>query len=118
MEEPKREPSIFLGTLLGYGVATVITAIVIVVLSAQAGQVSATGSYQALGGAALVGATVGYSITVRRRKALGIASPLDEWRNFVSSPAFFLIAALAIIGSFALAFLIKAVVGALAEGGL
>jgi len=117
VDEKQTEPSIFLGTLAGYGVATALGVVFIVFLVLRAGKFEATGGFDVLIGAGAMGAISGYHITVRRRRARGIRGPLDEWSKFVVSRTAVWTGAVVLLGSFVVSLLILLVYNALSNKG-
>jgi len=93
VDEKQTEPSIFLGTLAGYGVATALGVVFIVFLVLRAGKFEATGGLR------------------------GIAGPLDEWSKFVVSRTAVWTGAVVLLGSFVVSLLILLVYNALSNKG-
>jgi hypothetical protein len=117
MDQRTKEPSIFLGALAGYALASMLGVVATVVLSINSGRASATGGLKLLTPVGALGAYLGYVLAVKRRKALGISGPHDEWSKFFGSGTFFVVALIVIAGSFGLAVLIKVVFDALVGHG-
>lgn len=114
VENNRNEPSIFLGCLIGYAIATAIGTLIVIWLSIHSGRATAEGGLKLLTGAGALGAYEGYAITVKRRRARGIKGPHDEWSKFFSSWIFLVLAMIVVAGSFGIAVLIKVVYDTLA----
>jgi hypothetical protein len=110
----KSEPSIFLGVLAGYAVASAIGALIVIWLSIDLGRATAEGGLKVLTPIGALGAFLGYQITVKRRKARGINGPYDEWSKFFGSWLSIAIGMIVIAGAFGIAVLIKLAYDALA----
>src|SRR5262249_31909561 len=114
VRQPTKGPSIFLGALAGYAIASALGALLTVVLSARAGRASAAAGLEILASLGALGAYLGYCVAVRRRRARGVSGPLRAWPKFLGSGTFALLALVVLAGSFGLAVLIKVVFDALA----
>ncbi|MCK6462000.1 MAG: hypothetical protein L6Q95_19125 [Planctomycetes bacterium] len=106
MDEKKAEPSVFRGALAGYGILTAVGVVVAIVLAAGAGQYKAEPSFTVLVCSGALGAILGYSLTVRRRRAMGLEGPQDKWAAFVTSPPGVRMLLIVLGGSFLLTLLI------------
>ena len=114
MDNEEGEPSIFRGALAGYAIASAIGSMIVIWLSIDSGQATVAGGTKLLMWVGVLGALLGYEITVKRRQARGISSPYDEWSKFLGSWMCSLIGMIVIAGSFGIAFSIAIVYDAIA----
>ena len=106
-DDRDKEPSIFWGAVIGYAIAAVLGTALLFYLAINAGRASAGGGYKVLVGFGVIGAWLGYELTVRRRKALGVTGAHDEWSKFVGSWASAGVGMIIIVVSGVLALLVK-----------
>src|SRR6266566_1926341 len=107
MARHKKKPSLFLGSLAGYAIATAVGVLATILLSIHAGRASAVGGLKLLTSAGILGILLGYEIAVWRRKRRGIAGPYDEMSRFIGSWMAGVLVVILLAGSFGLALAIK-----------
>jgi hypothetical protein len=105
-EPPVRKPSLFVAGLVGYLAATAVGVLVTLVLASGAKGYDNVAAFQLLVCLGALGAYTGYLVAVKRRKALGVSGPSDEWRHFFGSTAFSVLALIVLGGSLGISTLV------------
>lgn len=98
---PAKRPSLFIGGIVGYLVASFVGAIVCWIVCAQAGDFDNQRAFAFLVCFGAPGAFAVYERSVRRRKKLAVNEPTDEWQQFFGSWTFNFLAGIVLAGSFA-----------------
>lgn len=99
---PPNKPSLFRAGLIGYGLTSLIGAIVCWLIAARAGDFENQRAYTVLVCFGVPGAFEGYRYAARQRKRLGVNQPSDEWPEFMSSWSFRFLAAIVLVGALAI----------------
>jgi hypothetical protein len=101
-EQPNRKPSVFVYSLVGYLIASVLGVLAVAVLSTSAGEYHERAAFQVLVCTGAMGAMLGFSVAAQRLKAFGGGGWTDEWRRFWGTWPFYGLAAIVLAGSFAI----------------
>jgi hypothetical protein len=105
METPTsivKKTSLFLGALIGYGLATIVGAILSWIIAVRVGNFDNRTAFTLLVSLSAAGAHAGYRFAARQRKRLGVNEPSDEWEQFVGSWTFNVLAVIVLAGSLAI----------------
>jgi hypothetical protein len=98
-EQPVRQPSVFLYSLVGYLIATGFGIPAVVVLSVRAGDFKEEAAFQMWACVGALGAMIGFEIAARRRKAFGGGGMAEEWKRFWGSLPCYGLVAIILAGS-------------------
>jgi hypothetical protein len=98
-EQPVRKPSVFMSSLIGYLIATILGIAAVVVMSIRAGDFNEQAAFQILTCTGAIGAMIGFEIAARRRKALGGGGMAEEWKRFWGTLPFYGLGAIVLGGS-------------------
>ncbi len=102
----RKAPSIFLGGVIGYAVATLAAALVSLWVAVGPRGYDNTVAFQLLFFGGAFGAFLGCDVTARVRKRRVPNAPTDEFQQFLRSNAAFLLAMLILAGAFGFSTLI------------
>lgn len=100
MDQNPPTPSILRSALKGYGIAALVATIVALYLSSGSDRFNLTFAFRLVLSLGALGAYIGYCEAVKRRRALGVSQPSDEWSRFFGSKTSVLLAFIVIAGSF------------------
>jgi hypothetical protein len=95
-----------LAGLVGYLAATAIGVILSLFLARGARGYDNIAAFQLMVCLGALGAYLGYLLAVKRRKALGVSEPSDEWRQFFGSALCNLLGLIVLAGSFGISTLV------------
>jgi hypothetical protein len=101
-ESPVKKPSLFRGSLVGYLATALFCTIVYWFIAARSGNFDNQRAGTILVSFGAAGALAGYEFMAWRLRQLGVSEPSDGWRQFSGSWTFYALAAIVIVGSFAI----------------
>jgi len=101
-----RRPSLFRSGLIGYLCASAIGVVATFISAIEPRDYNEVAAYKILVCVGGVGALTGCLYALNRRKSLGQSHPeVDEWKQFIGTAGFYLLAAIVLVGSLGIAVL-------------